>query len=153
MQANRCPTCHSRISLEAIVQDEAARKLLAMLARMDNHAAAALLSYLGLFRAAQRDLANNRALRLAEEVLKLHPDQGTIIAAMNDTVESLRERQLQPGWKPLRNHNYLASVVETVAARPVRSGTLTTQVEVSTGSAPKGKVAQALMALEEIKNG
>ena len=71
MHLSRCPICHSRISLEALVQDEAGRELMALVAKLDTQTGAALVSYLGLFRSASRDLANERALKLAREALNL----------------------------------------------------------------------------------
>ena len=65
MRLSRCPICHSRISLEALVQDEAGRELLALVAKLDTQTGVALVSYLGLLRSPSRDLANERALRLA----------------------------------------------------------------------------------------
>ena len=71
MQLSRCPICHSRISLEALVQDEAGRELMALVAKLDTQTGAALVSYLGLFRSVSRDLANERALKLAREAKQL----------------------------------------------------------------------------------
>ena len=71
MHLTRCPICRSRISLEALVQDEAGRDLLALVARLDTQTGAALVSYLGLFRSVSRDLANERALKLAREAKQL----------------------------------------------------------------------------------
>lgn len=116
MQLGRCPVCHSRLQLEALVQDEAGRKLLALVARLDTQTGAALVSYLGLFRSARRDLAHERALRLANEALGLVPESDTtrLAVALSETVEALRGRQPRP---PLKNHNYLKKVLETVTQR------------------------------------
>lgn len=61
MNLGRCPVCHSHISLEAIVQDDAGRELLAMLAGLDADLARPLVAYLGLFRPPRQDLRNVRA--------------------------------------------------------------------------------------------
>ena len=116
MQLTRCPICHSRISLEALVQDEAGRELMALVARLDSQTGGALVSYLGLFRPARRDLANERALRLANEALGLVPasDIARLAIALSETVEALRGRQPR---HPLKNHNYLKKVLETVTCR------------------------------------
>lgn len=116
MQLSRCPICHSRISLEALVQDEAGRELMALVARLDTQTGAALVSYLGLFRSASRDLANERALKLARETLALTQDTARLAIAMSETVEALRSKQPR---QPLKNHNYLQKVLESVQARPV----------------------------------
>ena len=87
MHLSRCPICHSRISLEALVQDEAGRELMALVARLDTQTGAALVSYLGLFRSASRDLANERALKLAREALYLS-DTTRLSIALSETVEA-----------------------------------------------------------------
>ena len=146
MQLGRCPICHSRISLEALVQDEAGRELLALVATLDTQTGAALVSYLGLFRSASRDLANERALRLARETLALvaTPDTSRLAIALSETVEALRSKQ----WsKPLKNHNYLQKVLESVQVRPVIAETKQGAV------APKSKAGQACMTLEKLKQG
>ena len=116
MQLGRCPVCHSRLQLEALVQDEAGRALLALVARLDTQTSAALVTYLGLFRSPTRDLANERALRLANEALGLVPasDTARLALALSETVEALRGRQPR---QPLKNHNYLKKVLETVIQR------------------------------------
>lgn len=118
MQITRCPVCHSRINLEACVQDEAGRELLAKLAKLDTATATALVGYIGLFRSANRDLANDRALRLANEVAQLENWQ-FLTPAMAETVESMRDKQVRGEAKPLTNHNYLKRVLESVIARGV----------------------------------
>lgn len=66
----RCPIGHSQIQLEALVQDEAGRQLMAFWSRWHRIMAAPWSSWrIGLFRAHNRDLANDRALRLIREVL------------------------------------------------------------------------------------
>ncbi|MGB1238554.1 MAG: hypothetical protein ACPG4U_10115 [Pseudomonadales bacterium] len=114
----RCPNCHSRIHLEALIQDSAAQELIALVTGMDSHLGRPLVVYLGLFRSASRDLAFDRALKLANEVLQLEPAQA-LPQALAQTVEAIRnKRQQQPGIKPLSNHNYLKRVLEDVPAQP-----------------------------------
>lgn len=116
MMLGRCPVCHSRISLEACVQDDAGRELLAAVAALDASIAVPLVSYLGLFRAPNRDLANDRALRLLREVMELGqtgPGYGPRLArALAETVEAIRAK----GGAPLKNHNYLKRVLESAPA-------------------------------------
>ena len=111
MNLGRCPVCHSRLHLDALVQDDAGRELLALLARMERSAAGALVSYLSLFRSKSRDLANDRALRIAQEVLELAP-VNVLTPAMAHTVEQMRAKQQAGAFKPLANHNYLKRVLE-----------------------------------------
>lgn len=112
MQLTRCPVCHSRLSLEALVQDEAGRDLLALLARLEKSTATALVTYMGLFRSSSRDLANDRALRLANEALEL-AEPNALTAGLVHTVESMRAKQQLGHFKPLSNHNYLKRVLES----------------------------------------
>lgn len=109
MMLGRCPVCHSQISLEAVCQDEAGRELLGILANLPGEASRALVQYLGLFRPEKRDLSNDRALRLAREVLALCADSLRLSAAMSETVEAIRAKS---GAVPMKNHNYLKRVLE-----------------------------------------
>lgn len=109
MMLGRCPICHSQISLEAVCQDEAGRELLGVLANLPGDASRALVQYLGLFRPEKRDLSNDRALRLAREVLALATDYLRLSAAMAETVEAIRAKS---GAAPMKNHNYLRRVLE-----------------------------------------
>jgi len=153
MQLSRCPTCHARISLDAIVQDEAGRELMSLLVKLDTETGTALVGYLGLFRSASRDLANDKALKLAKEALVLGP-VAHVAQAMRQTIDSLQGK----GGKPLSNHNYLKRVLDDVGYA-VRTAELV-PVEEGTGShsAPYkthtiSKTAQALQALEDFGNG
>ena len=120
MMLGRCPVCHSQISLEAVCQDEAGRELLGLLANLPGEASRALVQYLGLFRPEKRDLSNDRALRLAREVLALCADSLRLSAAMSETVEAIRAKS---GAVPMKNHNYLRRVLEGMpAAMPVQAG-------------------------------
>ena len=116
MNLCRCPICHGRIGLEQLVQDEAGRDLLAEVAKLDNASGAALVSYVGLFRSASRDLSNDRALKLIRETLAIESVQW-LTPALQETVESLREKRAQGEVKPLTNHNYLKRVLESVISR------------------------------------
>lgn len=118
MQLGRCPVCHSRISLEQLTQDESGRELLATLATLDTATGAALVAYIGLFRSASRDLANDRALKLVREVVALESPQW-LTPALQETVEGLREKRAQGDVQPLKNHNYLGKVLEGVIKRGI----------------------------------
>lgn len=146
MQLTRCPVCHSRIHLEALVQDHAGRDLLALLARLEKNTGTALVTYLGLFRSPRRDLANDRALRLAQEVLELSSGQ-PLLTALTQTVESMRSKQQQGEFKPLANHNYLKRVLqgqgETVEPIPQLPGAPTTRQQT------RAVVSNAIMDIKD----
>ena len=143
MQLERCPVCHSKIGLEQLCQDAAGRELLALLAKMDSLSGTALVSYIGLFRSANRDLANDRALKLAHEALAL-ADANRLIPALQETIESLRDKRQQGQTKPLTNHNYLKRVLESVVARcedqPKRIGPVTSQAGYGTAEASRKRL-------------
>lgn len=108
--------CHSRLHLDALVQDEAGRELLGVLAGLDTETGRALVLYLTLFRPARQDLRNDRAVRLARGVLDLGVDQapGVLATALNETVDALRKKG---EIEPLSDHQYLKRVLKTVAGR------------------------------------
>ncbi len=103
MKMNRCPVCHSHITLEALCQDEAGRELLALLSGLDSQWSRPLVQYLGLFRAPGRDLSNERALRLARGATALCADSVRLGAALGEATDALRAKGL---GAPLNNHNY-----------------------------------------------
>ena len=97
-----CPCCHAQFSIEAIIQDAAARELLSMKADLPP----ATFSYLALFRSEKRALSWERALRLVREVVEIGKGDACVAptgldAAMAETVEALRGK----GGAPLKNHN------------------------------------------------
>lgn len=145
MNLGRCPVCHSHINLEAIIQDEAASRLVGILSGMDAELSRAMVTYLGLFRTAKRDLANDRALKLCQEVIELTPDHARLSIALAKTVETIRSK----GGGPLKNHNYLKSVLESVEA----SANLPACTKSQTGKGARvSKTEQALMSIEGVKN-
>jgi hypothetical protein len=141
-----------------MAQDESGRELLMLLSRLSFDMGTALVGYLGLFRSASRDLANDRALKLAKDVLQLGTEPA-LIQAMRNTVEQIQAK----GGKPLTNHNYLKRVLEDVGCA------LRTDVANGTQCAPYAKPARfsphadkprqmsntemALQALEDFGNG
>lgn len=117
----RCPCCHAEYSIEQAVEDEAARELMGVLSDLPREVSRPLAAYLGLWRSKSRALAWERALRVAREALNLHQDTLAIGAGLSETVEAMRVKQDQGGWRPLTNHNYLKRVLETVQSRPAQT--------------------------------
>lgn len=125
----RCPVCHASFTVESLCQDDAGRELLGIVARLPPHIGGPVVGYVGLFRAASRDLANDRALRLLNEALALTVDTERLALACAQVVENMRKKQVeaaglacpetnkpcpfhpQSTWKPLSNHNYLKKVL------------------------------------------
>lgn len=117
----RCPVCHAEAALEAWAEDEAARELMGLLSGLDAALGRPLVAYLGLFRSRSRALSWDRALRLAREALALSSDAAVLSEALSETVEAMRMKREAGDIRPLENHNYLKRVIESVAARGVRS--------------------------------
>lgn len=109
----KCPCCGSQFSLEVALQDEAGRELLTEIAKLSPALCRALFAYLSLFRPMNKSLSWARTLKLAKDVMGMAPEHG-LLPALEDTVTSLQERRGQPGWKPMKNHNYLKRVLESV---------------------------------------
>lgn len=143
MQLTRCPTCHVRIDLESLIQDAAGRELLGLVARLPDMLCMPLVTYLGLFRSARRDLSNDRALRLASDVLALCADQMQLAAALTETVQAMRIKQDEGAFTPLANHNYLKRVLESVSARPPALAIINGATPIK----PVSKTAQAIELL------
>ena len=140
-----CPCCHSRYSVDVMLQDEAARDLLALRGSLPPRIWNPLIAYLGLFRSETRALAWDKALKLAKEVQEMGLASGEwdkIENALCDTVESLRQR----GGKPLKNHNYLKRVLESASS--VRMMPVETTYGTPGPQPPRSKAAQAIKALE-----
>lgn len=154
MLLTRCPVCHSRISLDQCIQDEAGRGMLTVITKLDAHIATGLVTYVGLFRAASRDLANDRALRLMNEVLALSSDHNALARALHETVEAMRQKQVQGGFEALKNHNYLKKVLGSVEQRDTNNVPMVVENN-AMQAAPKftSKTAQGMQSLEALKRG
>ncbi len=113
MKLNRCPVCHSHIDLLALVEDEAGRDLLKQVAGFEAWLSPPLLSYIALFKPAKSDLNNARSLKLLQDVLALHSNRKLLALACDVTVQKIRASRQTGNAKPLRDHNYLKSVIDS----------------------------------------
>jgi len=151
MRLGRCPVCHAHLHLDALVQDEAGRDLLALCATLPDDLGRALVGYLGLFRPAKSDLANDRALRLAREVLALESDPARLAWALSETVESLRAKGEA---RAMKNHNYLKRVLEgapsAVMGAPVAR---IARDEKRAMARPLSGVEEAILAVRSVRFG
>ncbi|MEZ5571196.1 MAG: hypothetical protein R3E64_04155 [Halioglobus sp.] len=109
-----CPHCNSTLHLEQLTEDAAGRHLFGLIAQ--TNCGPALVAYLGLFKPAKQALRWSRAVDLTEEILARWANDSRLGTAMTKTVESMREKRQSPQWRPLSNHNYLASVIDTLPA-------------------------------------
>lgn len=145
-----CPLCHGTFSLDALIQDQAGRELLMLMAQQ-GPLGPPLLQYLTLFRSEKRALPFDRSLRLAQDVLALPAPPEQLAVALAETVESLRARREQGGpVKPLRNHNYLKRVLESQPAPLPGSSEVPGPRPPAPGSA-SSKTARAIGRLDSWK--
>lgn len=146
----RCPCCHATFALEHATEDESLRELMAMLADLPRDVSRPLVSYVGLFRGKTRATAYERQLRLAREALALAADTQLVGAAMSETVEAIRtKRSSGEDARPLRNHNYLKSVLSSLGARAEAGQAVAT----SEGEAPQKQTKGVMRALEAANRG
>lgn len=113
MKLVRCPVCHTHIDLLSLIEDTAGRELLIEVTKLEGWAAPSLLSYISLFKPAKSDLNNARALKLLQEVLAMHSNRRLISEACDTTVQQIRAKRQEGNAKPLKDHAYLKSVIET----------------------------------------
>jgi hypothetical protein len=141
-----CPYCHASFPLEALIQDQAGRELMALLATKGSPS---LLSYLTLFRTPSRSLAWDRSLKLCKEVLELELDPARLEVALVESVEALRSKRDQGTVKPLKNHNYLKAVLRGMPANTIKAPATISE---RGGEPPtRSKTASAIGALESYK--
>lgn len=117
MKLSRCPVCHSHLYLDALVQDDAGRELLAEVAKLPDFVAKPMVAYLGLFRPAKSDLSNTRAVKLIRQMLEEFSADHLLGSALADTVAKLREKRQNGDSRPLTNHNYLKQVYQFLAVK------------------------------------
>ncbi|WP_046079659.1 hypothetical protein [Halomonas sp. HG01] len=143
----RCPCCHSQFNLEHVTEDEALREMMALLADLPRDVSRPLVAYVGLFRGKTRATAYERQLRLSREALALASDTSLVGAAMSETVEAIRaKRESGQDTRPLKNHNYLKSVLTSLGARAEASQAVAS-VEDATSRKPSRGVMRALEAM------
>ncbi len=119
MKLCRCPVCHTSIHLDAIVNDEAARELLGILAPIDGATGRVLMNYIALFRPAKSDLSFSRALVLVNDTLALTTNRDWLRAALEETVTKLRAARIEGQHRQLTNHNYLKKVLESISLHAI----------------------------------
>ena len=131
------------------MQDDAGRSLLALMAKLNADLATALVSYIGLFRAKSRDLANDRALRLCNEVLEL-AETNVLTPALCQTLESMRAKQFSGQFKALSNHNYLKRVLEdSPVPLPIIAITDTEHVPLPNKQQKRAAISHAIMNIND----
>ncbi len=114
MKLGRCPSCHGNINLDALLQSNNAKDLLKVVAKLPSNLASASIAYVALFRPEKSDLNNARATKLLNEVLELTHNQAALVKALEDTVITIQSKRREGTAQPLKNHNYLGKVLDTI---------------------------------------
>lgn len=118
MKLCRCPICHSDIHLDQLLEDDAGRELLSLIAQCQAEVARPLVAYIGLFRPEKSQLSNSRAVKLIKEVFELFPSSLLLAHALSETVRAVQDkRRHNQNRAALSNHNYLKQVYETNAPK------------------------------------
>lgn len=118
MKLCRCPICHSDIHLDQLLEDDAGRELLGLIAQCQAEVARPLVAYIGLFRPEKSQLSNSRAVKLIKEVLALYPQSLLLAHALSETVRAVQDkRRNHQNRAALTNHNYLKQVYDTNAPK------------------------------------
>lgn len=118
MKLCRCPICHSDIHLDQLLEDDAGRELLSLIAQCQAEVARPLVAYIGLFRPEKSQLSNSRAVKLIKEVLALYPQSLLLAHALSETVRAVQDkRRHNQNRAALTNHNYLKQVYDTNAPK------------------------------------
>lgn len=118
MKLCRCPICHSDIHLDQLLEDDAGRELLSLIAQCQAEVARPLVAYIGLFRPEKSQLSNSRAVKLIKEVFELFPSSLLLAHALSETVRAVQDkRRHNQNRAALTNHNYLKQVYDTNAPK------------------------------------
>lgn len=116
MKLGRCPICKSQLYLQQLIEDDAGREVMATLAKLDKHLGRQLMEYIALFRPVKSDLSLSRAAKLLSEVLALSNNHDALREAAYQTASSIKAKRIDgSNVQPLKNHNYLKQVLNTVA--------------------------------------
>jgi hypothetical protein len=134
------------LHLDALVQDQAGRELIATVSKLHVATAGAVLSYMGLFRPAKSDLSNGRALKLLNEILSLTANENALCQALEQTYTNIStNRRENSDIKPLSNHNYLKKVLQSIPAWDRDSAGATNEIITRTAQQTPKSVGEALL--------
>ena len=159
----RCPSCGAEMSLEAVIDNDAAAQALT-LALSITPLGKLIVRYLAMFRPAKSKLSWPRVVTLLGELMPMIESQriernGTLYEAPHEVwcaaiEQMLATRDAGRLQTPLKSHGYLLEVIISEAARHVSplTGRATNEVVVHTHAKQSGTAA-AITALEQRKRG
>lgn len=122
-----CPACHAVFSLDAAIEDAAARAAFARAAAIPGNVGQHLVGYLALFRPSRNGLTWKRVGKLLDELLPMIETetaerdgrrQTVPIASWIEAMQELAGRRGEPGFRlPLKSHGYLIEVAMGIAGK------------------------------------
>lgn len=155
-----CPSCGAIASLEAWINDNEARCVLAIFANMDAELAGLLVKYLALFRPKKRSLSWQRTRKIVTELKELIfankifwekeslPNMPVFwLKALEVVLERDSSGKLR---KPLKNNNLLRVIAFEIASRQAEAYTNVGAIEPKTKGKKESK--KKLVSPEKVKN-
>ena len=139
-----CPACGAKHSLEAAINDKAARQVMVLFGRLPPSVAAVMPEYLALFRPAKTGLRWSRVVTVLDELVPMI-EQGFKVAGARcrpaadhwrQAIHDVAQRDLV---RPLANHNYLRRVVAGLAEQGAASAETAHHQALQAGQRPRRK--------------
>ena len=164
MMQIRCPSCGAEMSLDAVIDNDAAAQALT-LALSITPLGKLIVRYLAMFRPAKSKLSWPRVVTLLGELMPMIESQriernGSLYEAPHDVwcaaiEQMLATRDAGRLQIPLKSHGYLLEVIISEAARQVSpmTGRVLGEVVNHTHAKPQSGTAAAITALEQRKRG
>ena len=164
MMQIRCPSCGAEMSLEAVIDNDAAAQALT-LALSITPLGKLIVRYLALFRPAKSKLSWPRVVTLLGELMPMIESQriernGSLYEAPHDVwcaaiEQMLATRDAGRLQTPLKSHGYLLEVIISEASRQMSAltGIPVGEMTVHTHTKPQSATAAAITALEQRKRG
>ncbi len=160
----RCPSCGAEMSLDVVIEHDAAAQALA-LALSFTPLGKLIVRYLALFRPAKSKLSWPRVVTLLGELMPMIESQriersGTLYDAPHEVwcaaiEQMLATRDAGRLQTPLKSHGYLLEVIVSTVGKVQATGTAVGWGEYSEPQRhkPQSGTAAAITALEERKRG
>ncbi|MFZ1418222.1 MAG: hypothetical protein WAS93_07775 [Burkholderiaceae bacterium] len=159
----RCPSCGAEMSLETVIDNDAAAQAL-VLALSFTPLGKLIVRYLAMFRPAKSKLSWPRVVTLLGELMPMIESQriernGTLYEAPHEVwckaiEQMLAARDMGTLQTPLKSHGYLLEVIVSTASK-AQTGTAVGWVNGSSTHQhkPQSGTAAAITALEQRKRG
>lgn len=144
-----CPHCNRRIHLSQLQASEALINYLQLLLNLDRPLSFALQTYVDLWRV-KDELTNDKKLRIAEEVLALHPDQGVLLAALHATIDGAYTKQQAGTFRPYKDLSYFKAILNDTAAKYIQQPQRLQQAS-QPATAPLPKAVATVLSLEGLR--